>query len=221
MTGMPWQVKGEKETFPASALTATVLCERHNNALAPIDQFGLRTFNAIIEACDYALGSRHSGRVLHSLISGDGMELWLYKLLAGIHFGGIAAADGGLLRDTCSFPLDELVTSLTTGTLPDQAGFWIASNLGLVERGHISVGPLIDAAKNSNVGVQVRFGPIQFEATLVAPAITTSHLEKLAPMKRPRILDFVGPARDSRVILSWPGLAREVRRLEVKLEPQD
>lgn len=221
VTGMPWQERGAKQVFPTDALASTILCERHNNALAPIDQFGLRAFDAIIQSCDYALGSKHSGRVQHHLLSGEGTELWLFKLLAGIHFGGIAAAEGGLLRDTCAFPTDTLVASLSTGTIPPDASLWIASGTGTVERGHIAVGPLIDVEKNCNIGVQVRFGPIQFEATLVAPPLSIAQQAKHIIRKRPRIIDFVGPARDARVILTWPGQASEVRRLEVRLDRAD
>lgn len=219
VSGMPWQKEGEKRIFPTNALAANILCERHNSALAPIDMHGLRAFDKFIEATDYALAGRHSGRVQYHLLSGEGLELWLYKLLAGIHFGGIAAAKGGLLRDNCSFPVVELVEALTNGTLPAGSNVWIGSNVGLVERGQIAVGPLIDVEKNCNIGVQVRFGAIQFEATLVAPPLSIAQKAAHASRKRPRVIDFVGPARDARVVLTWPGWANEVRRLELKVAP--
>lgn len=221
VTGMPWQEPGSSQVFPTNALAATILCERHNNALAPVDQFGLRAFDAIIQACDYALGSSHSGRVQHHLVSGEGVELWLYKLLAGIHFGGIAAAECGLLRDTCGFPTDTLVSALTTGTVPRDANLWISSGTGSVQRGSIAVGPLIDVAQNCNVGVLLRFGPINFEAMMVPAPLTVAQHANNEWRRRPRIIDFVGPARDSRLVLTWPGLANEVKRLEIKVDCMD
>lgn len=220
VSGMPWQAKGEKRVFPANALAANILCERHNSALAPIDELGLRAFDAVVAGCDYALSGRHSGRIQHHLISGEGIELWLYKLLAGIHFGGIAAAECGLLRDTCSFPLEELVATLTVGKTPPKSSLWIASNVGLAERGQIAVGPLIDVARNRNIGVQVHFGPIQFEATLVAAPLSLTEEAMHAVRKRPRVVDIVGPARDARIVLTWPGVASDARRLEVKVAPE-
>ena len=221
VSGMPWQAQGEKGTFPTNALAANILCERHNSALAPIDALGLRAFDAIVAACDYALDGRHNGRIQHHLISGEGIELWLHKLLAGIHFGGIAAAEGGLLRDVCSFPLKELTEVLTNGRLPPKSSLWIASNVGLAGRGQIAVGPLIDVARNSNIGVQVHFGPIQFEATLVAAPLSLAQESMHAVRKRPRVIDIVGPTRDARIVLTWPGMPNEARRLEVKVAPEE
>lgn len=218
---MPWQERGEKRILPPSALAANILCERHNSALAPVDMLGLRAFDAFLEACDYALNRQNSGRVQYHLISGEGLELWLFKLLAGIHFGGIAAAECGVLRETCSFPLEELIGTLTKGSVPANASLWIASNVGVVERGKIAIGPLIDVARNCNIGVQVRFGPIQFEATLVSPPLSLAQKAAHAVRKRSRVIDFIGPARDARVILTWPGWANKVRRLEVKVAPED
>ena len=99
VSGMPWQKKGETRVVPAKSLAAKILCERHNNALAPIDTLGLRAFDALTWAADYAVTQRHPGRAKHYLISGEGLELWLFKLAAGIHFGGVAAAEGGVVRD--------------------------------------------------------------------------------------------------------------------------
>lgn len=219
VSGMPWQRKGEKVDYPANALVANVLCRQHNSALAPIDTFGLKAFNALVEASDYAVTGRHPGRVQHHLISGDGLELWLFKLLAGMHFGGIAAADRGILRDTCSFPLDELVDALTTGILPAGSGFWVTQGVGAIQPRQISVAPMIEGKSNRNVGVQVIFGPLQFEATLIAPVLSPARRAGLSVRHRPRVIDYIGPARDARVVLSWPDWTKEMRRIALEVVP--
>lgn len=221
ISGMPWQKKDDTGVYPTKSLVANILCERHNNALSPIDELGLRAFDAFTAAADYAVNRTSPGRAEHHLISGEGLALWMFKLAAGIHFGGIAAADGGILREVCAFPTDELIEALTSGALPLNSNLWVSQVPGLVQRAQIGVGPLIDVAANQNAGVQVQFGPLQFETMLVAPPISAQHFAAMEHRRRPRVIDFVGPARDARVVLTWKGgLPNSVNRLGIELSPE-
>ena len=221
VSGMPWQEEGGSEFFSAKSLAANILCEKHNNALSPIDWLGLKAFDAFIAAADYAANRRGPGRVEHYLISGQGLELWMYKLAAGFHFAGIAAADSGVLLQACSFPMDELVGALTTARLPSGSHLWVSSLApGPLPAGEIAVGPLIDVAAKVNAGVQVQFGPLQFQTILVAPPVPAQQLALLEPRHRPRVIDFVGPARDARIVLSWQGWpVNRVNRVGVEVGP--
>jgi hypothetical protein len=68
--------------------------------------------------------------------------------------------------------------------------------------------------------VQVQFGPLQFVALVDTPAGTAKEFEKFARLHRPRVIDFSGPHRDARVVLSWPGIPVDrVNRLGVELAP--
>lgn len=212
ISGMPW-LKGETKILTPKAVTAKILCERHNNALSPIDTFGLRAFNAFIGALDYAAGQERPGRAKHFLISGEGLELWMIKLAAGFHFGGIASGSDGVLRDTCEFPTNELVGTLTTGHLPRDGHLWVSQELGLVPRGQLLVGPLVNEATNLNSGVRVQFGPLEFQTTLVRPPMTNEQFATWAPRHRPRAIDFSGPARDARVVMTWKGMKTNILRL--------
>jgi hypothetical protein len=205
VSGMPWQEKGEVKILPTNSLVGNILCERHNSALSPLDSIGLNAFDALTEACDYALNRRSPGRVQHYLISGDGLELWMFKLCAGIHFGGIAAAEGGILRDTCSFPQEELISALSTATPPPTSGLWVSQLPGLVQRAQIGIGPLIEEGTGRQLGVQVQFGPLQFISLLVTPPATERQFQKYGHLLKPHVIDFIGPDRDARVVLSWPG----------------
>jgi hypothetical protein len=219
VSGMPWQVSGEAQIYPASALAVNILCERHNSALAPIDTLGVKAFDALTSAADYAVTQQNPGRARHYLASGEGLELWMFKLLAGIHFGGIAAAQGKLLRDDHSFPINEAIEALSLGKLPSNAGMYVSQNTGLVQRNQIGVGPLIDVTKAENIGVQVQFGPLRFETTIVPPPISMLHRSHLAARRRPSVVDFVGPARDARIILTWKGATNKVNRVGVEVQP--
>jgi len=220
VSGMPWQARDESKILPANALAGNILCTRHNTALGRLDELGLKALDAVTFACDYAVNATSPGRVEHFLMSGEGLELWLFKLAAGIHFGGIATDDGVAVRDKHSFPIAELADALSTGNLPTNANLWVAALPGVVQRAMIQVAPLIDTATNRHIGVQVRFGPLRFETTLVAPPLTMQHLASLENRRRPRIIDFIGPARDARVILSWKGQNPfGVNRLPVEVRP--
>lgn len=220
VSGMPWQTKGEAQVLPTKALVANVLCERHNSALAPIDEMGLRAFDAFISATDYAVNHRNPGRTEHHLISGEGFELWMYKLMAGIHFGGIASADGRIARDYYRFPLEQVVQALCTGSLPPNAGLLVMQNLGLVQRSQITVGPLIGMENQESIGVQVQFGALRFETTIIPPPITFLHRAKLTSRHRPRVIDIIGPERDGRVILTWKGQTNAVKRIGIEVRPE-
>jgi hypothetical protein len=215
VSGMPWQAPGEAKIYPRKALVANVLCERHNNALAPLDTLAARAFDALIAAADYAVNQPHPGRVEHHLISGHGLELWMYKLHAGTHFGGIAAADGKRLKDAYSFPTSEIVEALTNGKLSSDGGLFVSQNVGAMQSGQISIGPILEIGRSCNVGVQVQFGPIRFDTTISPRAITEAGWQR----RRPGVIDFTGPARDSRVVLSWDRWGNEVNRIGVEVRP--
>ena len=221
VSGMPWQNQGEVQNLPANALAANVLCERHNGALSPIDSMGLRAFEAFLSAADYAVHQRHSGRAAHFLISGEALELWMFKLMAGIHFGGIAKADGRVSRDNHAFPLEATMQALTTSELPKNAGLIVTQNSGLVRPKQISVAPLITTQDSQIIGVRVQFGALTFETTIVPPPISASHRAQLASLRRPRVVDFAGQARDARVVLTWLGGLNEVRRVQINVQPDD
>lgn len=218
VTGMPWQDKGEAQTLPANALVANILCERHNSALAPLDLLGVRAFDALTAAADYAVTGESPRKPTYFLMSGEALELWMFKLAAGIHFGGIAKADSGVVRETCGFPTDAVVDALSTGMIPADSGFWVAQNPGVIQRGQIGVAPLIDKEANLMAGVLVQFGPLRFQSTIGAPPVPASQLAQFRPRSRPRVIDFNGPARDARVVLTWPGRPRNVGQLGLRLE---
>lgn len=220
VTGMPWQAKDQTDMLPAKALVANVLCERHNSALSPLDVFGSMAFDAITDASDYAVTQKYPGRIEHFFMSGEGLELWLFKLAAGIHFGGIAASDGAIVKDNYSFPVAELIDALTTGNLPPDANLWVAELPGVVQRQLIRVAPLIETSEKQHLGVEVHFGPLRLQTTLVDPPIALLHLANLRHRRRPHIIDFIGPARDARIVLSWKGQhPLGMNRLGVQVRP--
>lgn len=213
---MPWQREGEVQSLPSSALVANILCARHNNALSPLDALAGKSFDALISSADYAVHQQHAGKVLYSLTSGHALELWMYKLAAGIYFGKIAVANGKRVRDTCDFPENEIAHHLTEGTLSPEGGLYVTQNVGEVPRSNIAIAPLTEASSNCCVGVQVQFGPLQFATTVVRPKVPTTAEAAVRGRRRPHVIDFLGPARDARVLLTWPRTKGEFQRLGVQ-----
>ena len=219
VSGMPWQEMGDEKFLPASSLVANILCSRHNNALSPLDRLAGHTFDSLVAAADYAVNQRHEGRIAHHLVSGHALELWMYKLMAGIYFGGIAAANGSRVRDTCCFPDTEIAGYLTEGTLAPNGGMYVTQNVGLIPRSDIGVAPLIDAETDTCVGVQVQFGPLRFETTVIHPNLPTNHQAIMAQRRRPHAIDYSGPSRDARIVLTWPRTKGAFNRLGLQVRP--
>jgi hypothetical protein len=82
VAGLKWQ---QKETFnlvPLSGLASSILCDRHNNALSPLDA-RIGTFAEAIGAYDAALLSSSPASEQRSF-SGDDIERWMMKCLLGL-----------------------------------------------------------------------------------------------------------------------------------------
>lgn len=92
--GFPWQ-KSEVLFCSPDSLTDKILCQRHNSALSPLDNHAGLAFRAIGEAADYVDQRPLTRRIHYGIISGDALELWAMKTLAGLHASGIPFFAGG------------------------------------------------------------------------------------------------------------------------------
>lgn len=120
--GYPF-LRGETKSLPPAALTAKVLCRKHNSQLSVLDDTALRVFTwaRTIE----------TGGWLRDRVEVDGalLERWMLKLHAGLLASGQA-----ITADKTALPTDVprvLVDALFRGaTLPDGAGLYFALTLG-------------------------------------------------------------------------------------------
>lgn len=82
VSGLPW-CSDTPKLIGVASLTANILCERHNNALSPVDMAGIGAFRALREA--YSLAAGREGRRLRKwkvqrfIVDGPGFERWLLK----------------------------------------------------------------------------------------------------------------------------------------------
>jgi len=217
VSGLPWQQAGEAQQFTPRALTANILCTRHNSALSPLDMLAARAFAAFVDAPRYALERTTPGKAQHYLVSGDALELWMLKLLAGLYFGGIASANTKRLRESCTIRHAELVDALSGRALPGKAGLYLAQGVGEVPKRALGVAPLIDTATEEAAGVRVQFGTLLFE-TLLVPAPDEAFRRMTAlRRRRPGIIDISGSARDARIVMSWQHQGNQVDRLGIEI----
>lgn len=83
ISGFPWQPQGGKLSVPPNALTAKVLCERHNSSLSGLDSIALRLFRAFDDK-----DAAHSGRKVLHIFNGHDIERWFLKVLCGLASSG-------------------------------------------------------------------------------------------------------------------------------------
>ena len=87
VSGLPW-CRTEPKTIGLGALTAKVLCRRHNSELSPVDQAGIDAFSTIQRMADFASERSRSRprkwKLKRFEIDGWGLERWFLKTLINI-----------------------------------------------------------------------------------------------------------------------------------------
>ena len=84
VAGLKWQQKETFNVVPLSGLASSILCERHNNALSPLDAC-MGSFAKAIGEFDVALLSSTSADASEQRpFSGDDIERWMVKSLLGL-----------------------------------------------------------------------------------------------------------------------------------------
>lgn len=219
LSGLPWHKDDAPVTYPADALAAKILCKRHNEALNKLDTLAGSAFDSFVKAAEYALDHDRPGRVLHFLASGDALELWMVKVLAGIYFGGIATDGGKKMIDECEIDIVALTNALSGNGLPNNTGMLVAQTPGYVLRKSISVAPIISTKNPRAVGLHLSFGSLLFH-TFIDGGYQTEIVEaKRSKRFRPGIIDFYGPCRDARIILTWKGRRTSANQIGMQIRP--
>jgi len=67
-------------------MTAKILCERHNQALSPLDTEAARLFG-VLRDFDQDLRDAAESKTAEVIVDGDKVERWMLKLLAGLVSG--------------------------------------------------------------------------------------------------------------------------------------
>lgn len=84
VAGLKWQQGETFNVVPLAGLASSILCERHNNALSPLDTC-MGSFSQAIGEFDAALRSSTSANASENRhFSGDDIERWMVKCLLGL-----------------------------------------------------------------------------------------------------------------------------------------
>ncbi|MEP7340369.1 MAG: hypothetical protein ABI977_21740 [Acidobacteriota bacterium] len=88
VAGLKWQQKERFKEVPLSGLASFILCERHNNALSPLDSC-MGSFSEVIRDYDRSLLTETSAQTSEQRnFSGDDIGRWMLKCLFGLAISG-------------------------------------------------------------------------------------------------------------------------------------
>lgn len=124
LRGAPWQPAGS--WIPPHALTAAVLCDRHNSQLSPLDDFASSLDDELVKIHNAA----EADDVVSTIVRfyGPNLERWLMKSLCGF----VAARPSVFGSDKADAPVpDGLVRYLFgEGELAAPAGVYVSPKIG-------------------------------------------------------------------------------------------
>jgi hypothetical protein len=201
--GAPWQ-RGRRQEFTPKALAANVLCERHNNGLAPLDAVAGRAFDVLRRyQADQRTAPAPRGSQF-ALVSGEDLQRWLLKVLWGATAAGAFADDGKPVRALNTDNREQaLVDYLFRGGRPLPC--WDLHLSGRPEQpvaAEAEVGIYPQMADGQVQGITVSAGVIGLRLSLTTPEVTAPFL-----VRRPRRIELASdhaPAVKA-LALAWGG----------------
>jgi hypothetical protein len=202
--GMPWQ-REEVERYAADNLTARILCRRHNSALSPLDAHAQRFFLAIEAGLQQAQRQSLSRRSAFYMTSGEAIELWAMKTLAGLYASGIEFRMPDHRFRDFEPPMARIVAALSAARPRSvmTLGVPLAQDAHEERLGRraVSVGPIIDDVACRLTGLLIRLHGIALHFHI---DFDSAGIDDPATIYRPDMIDLIGPCRTSRIYLSWP-----------------
>lgn len=209
-SGLPWFGPGETRVG-INALTSNILCTRHNSALSPLDTEGQRMLVAIRNGINHVRRKSLSTKTLFRIVSGEAFELWGLKTLMGLLAANVARTEGASTATNFTIPEQLIVKALTTGRLPPGYGLYIGNESDML---HDTIGfaPLTHKEDRRVAGLRCTLLGIVIDFILDPDAaheiITENDLHF-----RPAVVDFDGPRRTARLILTRQDQRRDGNRI--------
>jgi hypothetical protein len=202
--GMPWQKVPVLHISP-DALTAKVLCRRHNEALSPLDSEALRVFEALRKANEHATRKSLSKISWATIVSGEALELWALKTMAGFCASGMDFRFGDQRLADFELPLADIAQVLTNPQPRSIVSLDIPTDMDAHEaklgRSAVTILWEVDADLQQMNAMLVRMHGVAFKFHLKP----TGTAQDGGSLVRPHILDLIGPRRKGRLYLGWPG----------------
>lgn len=217
VSGFPWEPSGYSKVRGVGTLTSPVLCERHNNALAPLDTYAGLAFKAISSAVGHATKDSISERTHVFVASGDALERWAIKTLLGLIASGTASAEGKAMGHDYEVDAAGMAPVLfghTTFAAP--LGLYVSKRVGEVVGDRVRFAPLYSPELKRASGLKIYMRGVEFDVLLDVRGADPSELAN-SPDYRPGIVDFAGPERTGRLIVSWSTYRLKGRRFEIAM----
>ncbi|HEY1722227.1 MAG TPA: hypothetical protein VGG27_13365 [Magnetospirillaceae bacterium] len=202
--GMPWQKSDEHKAIGISSLTVSILCDRHNSALSPLDDEAGRFFRRL-QAIAIDMGKSGPRPPTLVLFSGEMIERWMLKVILGIHFGGIAVVRGVRSRDAQSIDASAFTDALLGGRWKGDCGLYIRGAGQIVRTpNEVGMAPILSADSQRLVGGIMQL--MGLELLLLFDPVDTANgaaLEAQGHWHRPEEIRFETKQRTHSVRLSW------------------
>jgi hypothetical protein len=208
VTGVPWLEPGESRQYGVEALTAKILCKRHNEALSPLDTHARQFARAWTSAINHASRPSRSERSEHFLVSGEAFERWLLKAMIGLFVSKIAAFDRKPATANFRFNLEPLVKALFGEGLQAPKGLYLDPHLGEGTTNSISFAPIQMEGQGNLYGLMVDFHGFHW-LLVTDEAGGEDRLSANRGLYRVQMVDLNGPRRTSRIFMTWPARDRQ------------
>ena len=173
LSGAPW-LHGASKSVGTKALASKILCERHNNALSPLDSIAGQFFQAVRDM-QLSLASTTAPFLGPAddhflLLSGPRLQLWLLKLV----LGGVASrsfgAAGTPLKSVRTQPGVALHDILWRGALfPNRWGLHARRHRVDPKGTPESIGVINHTIEDEVCGATVQFGALNLNLGLGVP----------------------------------------------------
>lgn len=200
-------------------MTSKVLCERHNNAMSPLDSQAAHFFRTIRTIYYDLMRVSDAAETSWHLLGGTAFELWCVKTLCGMFHSKIAAGNHQSLQRTHSLDVNLFAEALARKTLTDPSALYARVTQGPFQS-RISFAPLSVDNESRTIGIRVAFFSCEFEVILDSREVDLTLLRRGAAF-RPWCLLFQQSKRRHIVTMTWPDSPRPGtlgRRINYKVE---
>jgi hypothetical protein len=203
VSGMPWQQPGEALTTGVGSLTAKILCQRHNNALSPLDAEAGIFFSHLKDVLTELRRKTLSRRPTFRLASGEALELWMLKVACGFYFA-VGAKEGVRLSTTHTIDMAKVQRAFFARGWDERAGLYLRGAPGTTftaaNRARFSPLSLDHEARFSGVMASL----LGFDMELLFDTKGTNPRPWSGLVRRPSELVFKKANRLHSIILTWP-----------------
>jgi len=206
ISGVPWLEEGERKNLGLNALTAKVLCKRHNENLSPLDAMAGRFFRAILGDESVLFGPR---RV--ALFSGDDLERWILKVLFGAVSSVNAVASYAERNQQLIMPAESTDLLLDRREWPSGVGLGILVEVGqsMFSRPlDVNFAPLFRRPDFLVQGATVKLAGLELAIRLTT--VPGEHDVFRSALWKPRQFDVIGEKRT--IVFGWQSARPEWAR---------